>query len=116
MSANPAMTPRPKRQFGYRHLLMMLRREGLVLNQTKLFWLYREEKLADRRRGGRMRTIGPKASMLALLRPAERWSLDLMSDQLTDECRIGILTVVNDCTLRRKRTHSRIKLGGNVIW
>lgn len=42
-----------RRRFGYRRLLVMLRREGLVVNHKKLFRLYREEKLAVRRRGGR---------------------------------------------------------------
>lgn len=48
-----------RRRFGYRRLLVMLRREGLVVNHKKLFRLYREEKLAVRRRGGRKRAIGP---------------------------------------------------------
>ncbi|PWJ91179.1 helix-turn-helix protein [Mesorhizobium loti] len=45
-----------RRRFGYRRLLVMLRREGLVVNHKKLFRLYREEKLAVRRRGGRIST------------------------------------------------------------
>lgn len=65
-----------RRRFGYRRLLVMLRREGLVVNQKKLFRLYREEKLAVRRRGGRKRAMGTRAPMLVPLRPDERWSLD----------------------------------------
>jgi putative transposase len=30
--------------------------------------------------------------------PNDRWSLDFVSDQLTDGCRLRILTVVDDCT------------------
>ncbi|TIL87773.1 MAG: IS3 family transposase [Mesorhizobium sp.] len=87
-----------RRRFGYRRLLVMLRREGLVVNHKKLFRLYREEKLAVRRRGGRKRAIGTRASMLVPLRPDERWSLDFVSDQLTDGRRFRILAVVDDCT------------------
>lgn len=87
-----------RRRFGYRRLLVMLRREGLVVNHKKLFRLYREEKLAVRRRGGRKRAIGTRAPMLAPLRPDERWSLDFVSDQLTDGRRFRILTIVDDCT------------------
>jgi putative transposase len=36
--------------------------------------------------------------MLIPLRPNERWSLDFVSDQLTDGRRFRILTVVDDCT------------------
>jgi len=32
------------------------------------------------------------------LAPADRWSLDFVSDQLTDGRRFRILTVVDDCT------------------
>ncbi|TGU44877.1 IS3 family transposase, partial [bacterium M00.F.Ca.ET.152.01.1.1] len=59
---------------------------------------YREEKLAVRRRGGRKRAIGTRAPMLVPLRPDERWSLDFVSDQLTDGRRFRILAVVDDCT------------------
>jgi hypothetical protein len=36
--------------------------------------------------------------MLVPQRPDERWSLDFVSDQLTDGRRFRILTVVDDCT------------------
>lgn len=48
-----------RRRFGYRRLHVLLRREGYVVNHKRLFRLYREEKLAVRRRGGRKRAIGP---------------------------------------------------------
>ncbi|TIX08245.1 MAG: transposase family protein, partial [Mesorhizobium sp.] len=68
------------------------------VNHKKLFRLYREEKLAVRRRGGRKRAIGTRAPMLVPLRPDECWSLDFVSDQLTDGRRFRILAVVDDCT------------------
>ena len=71
---------------------------GLLVNHKKLFRLYREEKLTVRRRGGRKRAIGTRAPMLVPLTPNERWSLDFVSDQLTDGRRFRILTVVDDCT------------------
>ena len=36
--------------------------------------------------------------MLLPMRPNDRWSLDFVSDQLTDGRRFRILTVVDDCT------------------
>ena len=89
---------RERRRFGYRRLHVLLRREGLVVNHKKLFRLYREERLGVRRRGGRKRALGTRAPMLVPLRPNERWSLDFVSDQLTDGRRFRILTVVDDCT------------------
>jgi putative transposase len=87
-----------RRRFGYRRLHVLLKREGYVINHKKLFRLYREEKLAVRRRGGRKRAIGTRAPMLIPMAPNDRWSLDFVSDQLTDCRRFRILTVVDDCT------------------
>jgi putative transposase len=87
-----------RRRFGYRRLHVLLKREGYVLNHKKLFRLYREERLAVRRRGGRKRAIGTRAPIMVPALPNDRWSLDFVSDQLTDGRRFRMLTVVDDCT------------------
>lgn len=87
-----------RRRFGYRRLHVLLKREGHVINHKKLFRLYREEKLAVSRRGGRKRAIGTRAPMTVPMAPNDRWSLDFVSDQLTDGRRFRILTVVDECT------------------
>lgn len=87
-----------RRRFGYRRVHVLLRREGYAVNHKKLFRLYREEKLAVRRRGGRKRAIGTRAPMMIPRRPNDRWSLDFVSDQLTDSRRFRILAIVDDCT------------------
>lgn len=87
-----------RRRFGYRRLHVLLCREGHLVNHKKLFRLYREEKLTVRKRGGRKRAIGTRAPMLIPMAANDRWSLDFVSDQLTDGRRFRILTVVDDCT------------------
>lgn len=87
-----------RRRFGYRRLHVLLRREGHQVNHKRLFRIYREEKLAVRRRGGRKRAMGTRAPMLVPMLPNDRWSLDFVSDQLTDGRRFRVLTVVDDCT------------------
>ncbi len=87
-----------RRRFGYRRVHILLKREGYVVNHKKLFRLYREEKLAVRRRGGRKRAIGTRAPMMIPFAPNERWSLDFVSDQLTDGRSFRILAIVDDCT------------------
>jgi putative transposase len=86
------------RRFGYRRLHVFLRREGREVNHKRLFRIYREEQLHVRRRGGRKRAMGTRAPMVLPLMPNQRWSLDFVSDQLTDGRRFRILTVVDDCT------------------
>ncbi len=87
-----------RRRFGYRRLHVFLRREGHAVNHKRLFRIYREEQLHVRRRGGRKRAMGTRAPMVLPLMPNQRWSLDFVSDQLTDGRRFRIMTVVDDCT------------------
>jgi putative transposase len=87
-----------RRRFGYRRIHIMLKREGTLVNHKKLFRLYREEKLSVRKRGGRKRAIGTRAPMVVPMVPNQRWSIDFVSDQLTDGRRFRVLTVVDDCT------------------
>jgi putative transposase len=42
-----------RRRFGCRRLLVLLRREGFIVNHKRLFRIYREERLMVRRHGGR---------------------------------------------------------------
>jgi putative transposase len=87
-----------RRRFGYRRIHMLLRCEGHLVNHKKLFRLHREEKLTVRKRGGQKRAISTRAPMLIPMAANDRWSLDFVSDQLTDGRRYRVLTVVDDCT------------------
>ena len=85
-----------RRRFGYRRIHVMLARQGIVMNQKKLRRLYREERLQVRRRGGRKRALGTRRPMLAPDRVNVRWSLDFVSDALTDGRRFRVLAIVDD--------------------
>lgn len=85
-----------RRRFGYRRLHILLRREGVRLNQKKLRRLYREEGLQVRRRKGRKRGCVPRVPMIVPDGPNQRWSMDFVSDALTDGRRFRILAVVDD--------------------
>ena len=87
-----------RRRFGYRRLHVMLRREGHVVNRKRVQRLYREERLTVRRRGGRKRAMGTRRPLDEPLVANQRWSLDFVSDQLTDGRRFRILTVIDNCT------------------
>jgi putative transposase len=54
--------------------------------------------LTVRRRGGRKRAIGTRRPLEAPLAANQRWSLDFVSDQMTDGRRFRILTVIDNCT------------------
>jgi putative transposase len=87
-----------RRRFGYRRLHILMTREGLVMNHKKLRRLYREERLAVRRRGSRKRALGTRAPMALPQGPNQRWSLDFLSDAFCDGRRFRILSIVDDFT------------------
>jgi putative transposase len=87
-----------RRRFGYRRLLVLLRREGIQMNHKKLRRLYAEERLQVKRRGGRKRALGTRAPLAVPQGANQRWSLDFLSDAFTDGRRFRILAVVDDFT------------------
>ena len=87
-----------RRRFGYRRIGLMLEREGIHLNHKKLYRIYKEERLTVRKRGGRKRAVGTRRPMLIPAEPNQRWSLDFVSDTLSDGRRFRILAVIDDCS------------------
>jgi putative transposase len=87
-----------RRRFGYRRILVMLEREKIFMNHKKLRRIYREEGLQVRKRGGRKRALGTRKPMVVPEAANQRWSLDFVSDALTDGRRFHIFAVVDDHT------------------
>ncbi len=87
-----------RRRFGYRRLHILLTRDGVRLNHKRLFRLYREEELGVRKRGGRKRALGTRSPMALPEAANQRWSLDFISDALSNGRRFRILAVVDDFT------------------
>jgi putative transposase len=87
-----------RRRFGYKRLAVMLKREGFVHNLKKIYRIYKEEGLMVRRRKGRKRAVGTR---LPLPKPDsinQVWSLDFLSDALSDGRRFRILGVMDQCS------------------
>jgi putative transposase len=101
-----------RRRFGYRRLGWMLAREGHTMNHKKLYRLYHEEKLTMRRRGRRKRALGTRAPMILPTAINERWSLDFVSDALSDGRRFRILCIVDDFSRECLATVVDTSLGG----
>ena len=68
----------------------------MAVNWKKLYRLYREESLTVRKRGGRKRALGTRAPMAIPQDANQRWSLDFVSDTLTNDRRFRILCVIDD--------------------
>jgi putative transposase len=101
-----------RRRFGYRRLGWMLQREGHAMNHKKLYRLYREEQLMVRRRRGRKRALGTRTPMTLPNAINQRWSLDFVSDALSDGRRFRILCIVDDFSRECLATVVDTSLGG----
>jgi putative transposase len=87
-----------KRRYGYRRLHVLLKREGFAVNRKRVQRLYREAGLTVRRR--KRKRIGP-VERQPLPKPVAAnmsWSMDFVSDGLSDGRRLRCLTIVDDCT------------------
>src|ERR1700730_6153988 len=101
-----------RRRFGYRRLGWLLAREGHPMNSKKHYRLYREEKLMVRRRGRRKRALGTRTPMTLPLTINQRWSLDFVSDTLSEGRRFRILCIVDDSRRECMATVVGTSLGG----
>lgn len=87
-----------RRRFGYRRLAVMLKREGEIHNLKKIYRVYKEEGLTVRRRKGRKRAIGTRLPLPRADTINQIWSLDFLSDALSDGRRFRILGVMDQCS------------------
>ena len=106
---------RERRRFGYRRLLIFLRREGFVVNHKRLFRLYREERLMVRKRRGRKRALGARTPMPVPAVPNGLWVLDFVSDQLVSGRRFRILAIFDVCTRRCLAAIADVSLSGKRV-
>ena len=85
-----------RRRFGYRRLTVLLRREGWTVNHKRVYRLYGQEGLQVRRRKGKRIGAVERQPFTTPTRPNERWSMDFVSDALTDGRKFRSLNIVDD--------------------
>ena len=82
-------------RYGYLRLHTLLRREGWRVNRKRIYRLYLEEGLQLRTRKRKRYAVHPRVPLTKPTRRDERWSMDLMHDQLAGGKRYRILTLVD---------------------
>jgi putative transposase len=106
-----------RRRFGYRCIGVMLERKGMIMNDKKLYRIYREEGLPVLRRRGGKRARGSRTPVPVPLQPNQSWSLNFVSDTF-GSCRKFRILAVTD-TLPRKLLPSnavRIAFAKTYAW
>jgi putative transposase len=85
-------------RFGYRRLTVLLRRDGWRVNAKRIYRLYTEEGLFVRTKIRRRATRRHRVPLAVSTTPNQRWSMDFMSERVTDGRWFRILTVVDQFT------------------
>ena len=85
-----------RRRFGYRRLTVLLRREGWAVNHKRVYRMYREEGLGVRRRKRKRIGAVERQALAIPVRPNERWSMDFISDALSEGRKFRSLNIVDD--------------------
>ncbi len=83
-------------RYGYRRLHVLLAREGFKVNHKRVYRIYSQEGLSLRFKRSKKRIAQARAPLSAAEAPNERWSMDFMSDRLSDGRRFRILTLVDN--------------------
>lgn len=87
-----------RRRFGYRRIHALLRREGIDANHKRVYRLYQEAGLSVRRRKRRHGVALERERLELPACPNDVWSMDFVSDVLSNGRRIKALTIVDDFT------------------
>jgi len=83
-------------RYGYRKILVLLRREGWQVGKHLVYRLYKEEGLALKKRPQKRRkAVRHREERLRPTAPDQAWSLDFVADQLQDGRRFRSLTIVD---------------------
>ena len=85
-----------RRRFGYRRVHDLLRRDFPGVNHKRVYRLYREANLAVRKRKKSKRLLNERVPLQLAKAVNEVWSMDFVSDSLSNGRRIKYLTVADD--------------------
>lgn len=100
--------------YGYLLLHALLKQEGLVVNKKHTYRLYTEEHLQVRTKR-RKKLHRPKQPMMVPLRTNERWSMDFVSDQLSNSRRFRVLNIVDDYSRECIAQYVDTSISGEIV-
>ena len=85
-----------RRRFGYRRVHDLLRPEFPGVNHKRVYRLYRNANLAVRKRKKAKRPMHERVPLQLATRVNQVWSMDFVSDSLSNGRRLKYLTVADD--------------------
>ena len=104
-----------RRRWGYRRLIVLLRREGWTDNHKRVHRLYRDEGLQVPKRRKRKAARWRGEKPVQAERMNHRWSMDFVQDQTSKGRRIRLLNIVDDFTRECLWIEVDTSLGGKRV-
>ena len=101
-------------RYGYLMLHALLRREGLVKNRKRTYRIYKEEQLQVRTKK-RKKLTRARSPMFKATAPNQSWSMDFVSDQLSNHRRFRILNIVDDYSREIKGQLTEYSISGTRV-
>lgn len=103
-------------RYGYRRIHMLLRREGWQLGKNQMYRLYNEEQLQLRSKLFKRRKMAVQRQVrIKPGRPNEVWSMDFVSDQLSNGTKFRTLTIVDVFSREALAIEVGQRLGGEHV-
>jgi putative transposase len=100
-----------RRRWGYRRIVVKLRREGWGDNHKRIARIYREEGLQVRRRKRKRISRGHREPLVQPVRPNQVWAMDFVSDTAGGR-KVRMLTLVDCCSRESPAIEVDTSLGG----
>lgn len=86
-------------RWGYKMATRIVRREGWHVNRKRVQRLWREEGLKRPPQGRKRRRVRlDTAERMTALRPNHVWAIDFCFDETTDQRRLKVANIVDECT------------------
>jgi putative transposase len=102
-------------RYGYRRLMVLLRREGIMNGHNAVYRIYREENLGVKRRKRRKLAAQARTVPVPAQRVNERWSMDFVTDRLENGRAFRILTLVDQYTRECPVLEPGVSLTGSAV-
>ena len=102
-------------RYGYRRITVLLKREGWTVGKKRVYRIYKAEGLEVRTKKRKKRAAQRRVSLPAASAAQKRWSMDFMSDRLTNGRPFRILTVVDQYTRACPLLLADTSIGGRKV-
>lgn len=87
-------------RFGYKRITTLLRRDGFLVNHKRVYRIYRALGLAVKRKRRRRASQAPRVALPAVEAVNDCWSMDFLSDAMTDRRSLRIFAAIDDFSRR----------------